>query len=94
MSEIKGYINMPFHGESAYEIAKRHGYGGTEAEWLEELGAIDEKDLEIIKESVFERNWGFVWYADTDSVRDKNGKIYGTLESCMTDSFRGAWFYV
>ena len=43
--EIKGYIEMPFHGEkgeSAYEIAKKYGYAGSEEEWIESLGFIPE----------------------------------------------------
>ena len=45
MSEIKGYIETPFHGESAYEIALRHGYEGTEEDWLNSLGFIPDKSI-------------------------------------------------
>ncbi|MBR5535945.1 MAG: SGNH/GDSL hydrolase family protein [Clostridia bacterium] len=56
MSEITGYIDMPFHGESAYEIAKRYGYGGTEKEWLDSLGFIPDKSIggEKLKEELVE----------------------------------------
>ncbi len=81
MSEIKGYINMPFHGESAYEIAVRHGYSGTEAEWIKEIGDMG-------------KAYGFTWYADTDLVINKNKANCGKLSDCMTADFAGAWFYV
>ncbi len=45
MSEIKGYIETPFHGESAYEIALRHGYEGTEEDWLNSLGFIPDNSI-------------------------------------------------
>lgn len=48
MSEITGNIKMPFHGEkgdSAYEIAKKHGYEGSEKEWVESLGFIPDKSI-------------------------------------------------
>lgn len=48
MNEITGYIEMPFHGEkgeSAYEIAKKYGYDGTEKEWVESLGFIPDKSI-------------------------------------------------
>ena len=94
MSEIKGYINMPFHGESAYEIAVRHGYMGTEEEWIEEIGSVSEDDLKIIMDSVANRLCGYIWHADTDLVFDKEGKTCGKLSDCMTDDFVGAWFCV
>ena len=48
LSEITGYIETPFHGEkgeSAYEIALKHGYEGTEADWVESLGFIPDKSI-------------------------------------------------
>lgn len=72
---------MPFHGESAYEIAVRHGYSGTEAEWIKEIGDMG-------------KAYGFTWYADTDLVLNKNKATCGKLADCMTADFAGAWFYV
>ena len=37
-------ITVPANGLSAYEIAVRHGFGGTEEEWLESLKGEDGKD--------------------------------------------------
>lgn len=48
MSDIKGYISIPFHGEageSAYEIAKKYGYTGTEEEWVNSLGFIPDGSI-------------------------------------------------
>lgn len=94
MGEIKGYINMPFHGESAYEIAVRYGYEGTEAEWIKEIGSVSEDDLKIVMDSFANRLCGYVWHVDTDKVFDKEGTLCGKLSDCMTDDFVGAWFFV
>lgn len=93
-NEITGTIEVPFHGESAYETAVRHGYEGTEAEWLESLGALDEEKIKNILENVAERVYGYTWYVDTDNIADKNGNNYGKMADCMTDDFVGAWFYI
>ncbi len=85
MSEITGYISVPFHGESAYEIAVKYGYAGTEEEWIKELTGLDR---------VAQRLHGFKWYVDTDTVFDSNMKSYGKLSNCMTDDFVGTWFLV
>lgn len=37
-------INQAEHGKSAYDIAIRHGFVGTESEWLESLKGSDGKD--------------------------------------------------
>ena len=88
---IKGYIQMPFRGESAYEIALRYGYKGTEEEWIRESGAIGRNE---ILTNVAKRLCGHTWYVDSDSVCDREGNLYGTLANCMTDDFTGSWFYV
>jgi len=36
----------------------------------------------------------FMWYVDTDEVVNKSGTSLGTLSDCMTDEYRGTWFYV
>ena len=81
MSEIKGYINMPFHGESAYEIAVRYGYTGTEEEWINEINRAN-------------KIHNYKWYVDTDVVYDSNMKSCGKLSDCMTDDYKGVWFFV
>lgn len=48
LSEITGYLQIPFHGkkgESAYDIAVKYGYEGTEEEWLNSLGFIPDKSI-------------------------------------------------
>lgn len=52
MNSIKGYITIPFHGEkgeSAYDIAVKHGYEGTEEEWVDHLGFIPDKSIDVKK---------------------------------------------
>lgn len=93
-NEITGTIDVAFHGESAYEIAVRHGYEGTEAQWLESLGGISDADMEKILETISGKTWDYIWYIDTDVVKDKAGNSYGALGDCMTDGFAGTWFYV
>lgn len=92
-NEITGVINVPFHGESAYEIAVRRGFIGTEEEWLESLGALNEEKIAEILENVAKRSHGYIWYVNTDKVVDKTGKSYGTMSDCMKDDFVGTWFY-
>ena len=43
---IEGNMSIPelLKGESAYEIAVRNGFEGTEAEWLESLHSFDVLD--------------------------------------------------
>ena len=58
MNEITGYIEVPFHGEngaSAYDIAVKYGYEGTEEEWVNSLGFIPNGSIgtEKFNEDVF-----------------------------------------
>lgn len=71
MSEITGYIEMPFHGgngESAYEIAVKHGYKGTEAQWVESLGFIPDKSIgkEKIKDELI---------SEIEELTEKNAQM-------------------
>ena len=93
-NEITGTVSVPFHGESAYEIAVRHGYEGTEGEWLKSLGAIDVDKMTEILGGVAEKVHGYTWCVDTDEVFDKTNASYGRLSDCLTDNFVGTWFYV
>lgn len=92
-NEIIGVINVPFHGESAYEIAVRQGFIGTEEEWLESIGELNEEKITEILENMAERAHGYTWYVNTDKVIDKTGKSYGKMSDCMKADFVGTWFY-
>lgn len=94
MSEIKGYIDMPFHGESAYDIAVRLGYEGSEEEWIREMVDISDGEMKDIMDNFSKRLCGYTWFPDTDTVKDKSGTKCGSLGDCMTEDFVGAWFFV
>ncbi len=46
-----GYLQVGVQGMSAYEIAVRHGYQGTEAEWISQYMNAEERASVVIRET-------------------------------------------
>lgn len=104
MSEITGYIEVPFHGEkgeSAYDIAVKYGYKGTEEEWVDSLGFIPDKSIgeaklsdamvgklrayEGIIDSLFEKKNGY-----KECVVNEYDGVAGTQTGVTTDEWINA----
>lgn len=50
--EVANVLDLPADGESAYEIALRNGFQGTEEEWLRSLQVPAEKAMEIARNAI------------------------------------------
>lgn len=70
-----GTTNMAtgYRGLSAYDIAKKHGFTGTEAEFVDSF----QLGLKIVKDKVLE---------DTYNLVDKRGNVYGSFTDTYVEN--------